>query len=453
SGHAETLVEPFLPVAELCAHDETVVEPFPPVAESSAHDETVVEPFLPVAESSAHAEPVAEFDVQNSVDLQSSHDAENSDDEVTKEFPVMQLEPVEEEGELHIEWDEPHSPAQAAHVDESTAAVSEAADTTAPLEMPDLVVAEESYAEISSQLQEEISANDKFDEPESFEAATASLEPAPDYTQPTLHSLEPAIVAPPAGQGAPPFVTETMAELLVSQGFVGRAIEIYEELVHRNAGDNSLAARLDALRVHEAALSMPAMTATPTPRYNTPIRNTPHHTTPQFVTAQHGTPVRTARDRFAELASRRVPRRTPARATAVADDASDGLSSLFGTTQPTSPDELAARALADAFGPVQDTGESLFDLSSASAPTPLRAFTPRSVTAVHTPAAMPASDSRPAQPSTSDYSFDRFFPDPAVATQLAQSSAITPTLDAASAPPANEDLAQFSAWLKGLNNA
>lgn len=162
---------------------------------------------------------------------------------------------------------------------------------------------------------------------------------------------------------------------------------------------------------------------------------------------------RTARDRFADLARRRVPRRTPTHATAVADDPSDGLSSLFGTTQPASPDELAARALADAFGPVQDAGESLFDLSSTPTPSlPLRALTPRSVTPLHASAAMSAAENRAAQQPNADYSFDRFFPDPAVATRAMPSGTIAPASDSESSPPANEDLAQFSAWLKGLNN-
>ena len=267
-----------------------------------------------------------------------------------------------------------------------------------------------------------------------------------------------------------PFVTETMAELLVAQGFLPRAIEVYDELVSRRPHDPVLVARLHELRaLHEAdefsssdtpAIEPVAASRTPsfnaqlrdTPLENTPVRNTPLYMTPQYGTPQYGTPqygtpqygtpqygmpadgtpqhdtlqygtpqdgapthatpaynealsatpalvpaveeadtgsnvserrtherlqaFRTARDRFAELSRRRVARRTPPHATAVPDDAVDGLASLFGTAVPTTTDELAARALADAFGPVQDSGESLFDPAPSPTPAmPMRAST------------------------------------------------------------------------------
>ncbi|MEP6766235.1 MAG: tetratricopeptide repeat protein [Gemmatimonadaceae bacterium] len=370
-------------------------------------------------------------------------------------------------------------------------------------------LAEESYAEISSELQTERLANDAMHESDELFANDPNI--VVEQAAVAEH-VAPFVASVQSEQAAPAFVTETMAELLVSQGFVGRAIEIYEELVHRNPEQPVLSARLEELRVHEATIIAAAQSIR-TPRYSTPIRSTPvyvtpqltphsvtphsftpHSVTPQYSSPQHttqytpqfstplsttplsttpiSTPVtpsyafatagaaheqvqlaRTARDRFAELARRRVPRRTPTHATAVADDPSDGLSSLFGTAQPTSPDELAARALADAFGPVQDSGESLFDFSSVPTPTtPLRALTPRSNTPLHVPA-MASIEHRPAQSQNADYSFDRFFPDPAVAERPAQATTMASNSDSESSPPANEDLAQFSAWLKGLNNA
>ncbi|MEP6780678.1 MAG: tetratricopeptide repeat protein [Gemmatimonadaceae bacterium] len=361
--------------------------------------------------------------------------------------------------------------------EESAQPLAEAPETT-------LVAAEESYAEISSELQTERLANDALlEDSETFAKADVTAE------QPVAAVQEVAVAtAVQSDHAAPAFMTETMAELLVSQGFVGRAIEIYEELVHRNPEQPALSARLSELCAHEATINA-AMQSTRTPRYSTPIRNTPVYATPQSTpqfTPQYNTPLsttplssaavstpitpayafatasgaheqvqatRTARERFSELARRRVPRRTPTHATALADDPSDGLSSLFGTAQPASPDELAARALADAFGPVPDSGESLFDLSSTPTPNvPLRALTPRSLTPLKVPA-LASVDHRGAQSQTADYSFDRFFPDPAVASRPAQSIATASASDSESAPPANEDLAQFSAWLKGLNNA
>jgi hypothetical protein len=39
-----------------------------------------------------------------------------------------------------------------------------------------------------------------------------------------------------------------MAELLVSQGFVARAVDVYEELARRNPSDPAIAARLTEVR-------------------------------------------------------------------------------------------------------------------------------------------------------------------------------------------------------------
>ena len=138
-------------------------------------------------------------------------------------------------------------------------------------------------------------------------------------------------------------------------------------------------------------------------------------------------------------------------ATAIADDASEGLSSLFGTALPASTDELAARALADAFGPVQDSGESLFDPAPPKTPAmPMRSLTPRANSIVQP---RPAVESRGDRQPSADYSFDKFFPDPALAAREVQSSPTTVAPTSSSVQPVNEDLAQFSAWLKGLNNA
>lgn len=298
---------------------------------------------------------------------------------------------------------------------------------------------------------------------------------------------------------AAPFVTETMAELLVAQGFLPRAIEVYDELVRRRPHDPVLVARLTELRaLHDAnelaaaeLMASESGSTSATPHYNTPLRNTPLYMTPQYNTPAHVTPhfnaplsatpalvpsfaendtlsnvserhaserlqaFRTARERFAELSRRRVARRTPTHATAVSDEAVEGLSSLFGTAVPTTTDELAARALADAFGPVQDSGESLFDPAPTPTPSmPMRSLTPRSTTPIYTPATPDArgdkqgSDRQPA----ADYSFDRFFPDPAMAGREGQSMQASAPVSGSS-QPVNEDLAQFSAWLKGLNNA
>lgn len=259
-----------------------------------------------------------------------------------------------------------------------------------------------------------------------------------------------------AAEAPPAFVTETMGELLVAQGFTDRAIAVYEELVRRRPYDPVLGARLTELRESQAA---PA--ALVVPAY-------------------------TARERFAALAARRVSRRTPPFATPVVTAAvasaptpvhvtpvlpvaaTDSLADLFGVDAPT-PDDQAARALAQAFAPEEVDRAAVADSFPATffggaqqeatpaygavrQPTPVRAPTPVASRAV-----------APAAPEpTGEFSFDRFFPDPAVnAPGVGASAPAAPTPapgvepeDTTSASPGvTDDLAQFSAWLKGLGNS
>ncbi|MGV3710049.1 MAG: tetratricopeptide repeat protein [Gemmatimonas sp.] len=403
-----------------------------------------------------------------------------------------------------------------------------------------LSVPEESFAAISSELEHERSASDfdatgdiAADDISSDDIATdvafetaASSESVEDVfaevVTPETSVFEPVAEAAPDTKvpedKAPTFVTETMAELLISQGFRSRAIDVYEELVRRRPHDPVLVSRLAQLRALEQAEGEQAATAAraatpryntpvsstplsntpivnqaiaPTPLYNTPISNTPIFNTPVYATPHAGTPhagapqavtplsvtplsstpvsstpiasaalsdrfaneraqaFRTAREKFAELSRRRVARRTPTHATAVSEDPAEGLSSLFGTSAPTNTDELAARALAVAFGPVQDSGESLFDpRPTPTSSMPIRALTPRANTAIPSATNL---DTRSDRLPSADYSFDKFFPDPAMASRET-SSPTTFASPPTGSQPVNEDLAQFSAWLKGLNN-
>jgi len=290
----------------------------------------------------------------------------------------------------------------------------------------------------------------------------------------------------------PAFVTETMGELLVSQGFTARAVSVYEELVRRRPYDPVLTSRLAELQERLAAEAAPVTPAFPTPAFptpafptpafgahalGTPARGTPAFVasmtqpmaTPLSVTPVSATPISspayeaaefeeepvervTARERFARLASRRVPRRTPPRASVAVDTPADGLASLFGGEAPMH-DDLAARALADAFAPIDEIshfgGELPFEEAmlggAARMATPMRSATPIATAAV--------SD------AGGPFSFDRFFPDPATSSSPQHTPSHSPshtpaTESAREVPPptVSDDLAQFSAWLKGLGN-
>ena len=303
---------------------------------------------------------------------------------------------------------------------------------------------------------------------------------------------------------APAFVTETMGELLVSQGFTARAVTVYEELVRRRPYDPVLTSRLAELRERlsaESASATPALPtpafptpAFPTPAFPTPVFPTPAFPTPAFPAASFGTPAVgppafvgsvtppystplsatpisspayheslfaddtvdrvTARERFSRLALRRVPRRTPPRTAVAVDPLSSQLVSLFGAEAP-EHDDRAARALAEAFAPIDEIGHvgSALPFEEAMlggadrAVTPMRSATPITTTAVSDPAGL--------------FSFDRFFPDPATSSSHATGSferrTPAPELTSEPLPPGgsptvSDDLAEFSAWLKGLGN-
>ncbi len=237
---------------------------------------------------------------------------------------------------------------------------------------------------------------------------------------------------------SPAFVTQTMAELLVAQGFVARAAEIYEELIRRHSDDASLHSRLVELRV---SLDAAVATSVPTPLYSTPVEGTRASNTPAWIPVETPVVTRlTARHTFARLAARRVPRRTPLQPVLAIEDPADGLSALFGFAA-APKDDAAARSLADAFAPISAANMAdgaTLDLSSASS-TPLSTPAVAAATPTYGGAAVSAAPETPHDA----FSFDRFFPDPA-----ATSSISTPAVPMA--PPAGDDLAEFSAWLKGL---
>jgi tetratricopeptide (TPR) repeat protein len=232
-------------------------------------------------------------------------------------------------------------------------------------------------------------------------------------------------------ESAPAFVTETMGELLLAQGFTAQAVSVYEELVRRRPYDPMLSTRLAEVRealAAETAGSSPArlveLTADPVvPRY-------------------------TARERFAQLAARRVSRRTPPQPSVVIEAPAESLGALFGRDVPVHED-LEGRAFANAFAPMNhrlsSDAEVPFDVAmfAGASAAESRPETPKA-----TPAIVPAA--------AGPFSFDRFFPDPSTSTAPsppAPSPHRVPDLTATTegeSSTVSDDLAQFSAWLKGL---
>ncbi len=382
--------------------------------------------------------------------------------------------PAIDERTLHLEVAAPFDPdelpptALAASIDEESEWLADSAvenASSADDELPWLAPAPERDPDVEVRAEaivdDELSATALFVD-DVDDVDDVDLDPAP--TESSFADLTPDAYNPA-------FVTETMGELLETQGFTTRAVSVYEELVRRRPYDPVLTSRLAELRERAAtdaasvdAASVDAVdTAVPTPVSVNPVSVTPISVAPFSSTRfpdeaaaedDVGAIVArlTARERFAQLAARRVPRRTPSRAVAALEAPADGLALLFGGDAPIH-DDLAARALADAFAPIDERthfdGEIPFAEAmlggNTRALTPMRGATPIATAAV-------------AEAAGSPFSFDRFFPDPATATSAThspvQTPRNTPPSDSArgmTSPTVSDDLAQFSAWLKGLD--
>lgn len=404
---------------EIAAADESVVEPVA-LAESTAVDESVVDESAVTAESAVLAEDTEEgtateveveaaqvSSVLADADLQLAGDvaAEFADDAVQ----AAELDPTTEA--------EVEAVAQALLRDARASGENEAIRVEALDGAGDVVWSrnvEEPLVQHETPLVSAAFEDERPVDEHPADARTADERPADEQLDPD----------------SPAFFTETMGELLVSQGFASRALIVYRELVRRRPYDEVLAARLAELEAAEA-----------------PQDEKLHHT-PLLVSAvaAEDTEQPTARERFLKLAMRRVPRRTPQAATVAIAPPAEGLATLFGAEASDSPDEYAARLFADAFAPMDEP-----PVGSHSMATPI--VVTRTITAPAIQAVEPAESVR--RTPASSFSFDQFFPDPAVAK--AQSTPPRPTPGytvrhtPSSAPPVSDDLAEFAAWLKGLD--
>ena len=320
--------------------------------------------------------------------------------------------------------------------------------------------------------------------------------PPPAVTPPADLGLDPMeFVAPERSSvGTPtssePFVTETMAELYLQQGFRNEALEVYEQLAAAAPDDSALHDRVEELR------QPPAAEGQGSGAHGAISEAAPDvAAAPPAPAAPSSAP--TARDFFAALARRTGEsghepdppngadgpagsdvatessgdRSTDSSVAHASNGGGDSLAALFGHEAADADDERAASALAELLGDGSlhgetaivgaNTGEhATIDAEANPAPT-ARGGTPAATPSVTSAPTRPAARElslddvfgapRPAARSTpnSSFSFDQFFAE-------AQTSApAEPAPDAPAAedaPPADEasDLAQFNAWLEGL---
>ena len=142
---------------------------------------------------------------------------------------------------------------------------------------------------------------------ELFDGGAVDVAPAPDTAgAETLEFRSPAYAAPEAAgyvdeaaKTVPTFVTETMAELYVQQGFYDQALSVYRELLTQHPGDPKLAERMEQLR-RESAATPPRAAAQPGSAFEVP------------PTAHPAPEHRSVREFFSELALRQPKARAEA---------------------------------------------------------------------------------------------------------------------------------------------
>jgi len=317
----------------------------------------------------------------------------------------------------------------------------------------------------------------EFVPPSSQAAAPAAYPEVPDADPVLGRTLAMSTNEPSQTPAA--FVTETMAELYLQQGFRNEALAVYRELLAKNPSDNNLRDRVE--QIESGAISSIGMASVSGDVVESALKR------------QSGRPPRSVRSFFASLAGRRAPApREPAYSESdsdaerpTPDEPAEQLEAASSADH-TGPATSAAETLAT-FDPFADTADSehvsASALDAAATPNePLAEFstgltsrsrqTPRS-----TPAQTPASalghaepQGRPTRAASNELSLDHVFrgaPEPAPAADggfsfdqfFSDSQASNDDAAAAAAAPESgrgggsgdaHDIEQFTAWLEGL---
>jgi tetratricopeptide (TPR) repeat protein len=341
--------------------------------------------------------------------------------------------------------------------------------TASPPPLPDL----EPLADSRSSPEPVLSANEPdeppVDIPPEVIAAEAELIEARETTaaaEPTVPSVPP----PPRVTPSQPFVTETMAELYVKQGFREQALDVYKLLLAASPDSERLRDRVAELQQRDEMDSGPnvreffSRIAARRPGGGgaaaVPPANDDFASFDSFETlpaspspASVPTPPRAHSDVVPELAGLPMlddgPALEPepasaARPTSGAQPVNEGsIDALFGQRPVDQADASAASALAQAFGGEQSEPPAITGRPARTAPGEL------SLDSVFRD-----GGARPPR-SAQSFSFDQFFSESAAAEPPA-APAPTPTPSqgtGAQAEPAErsaDDIEQFNSWLQGL---
>ncbi len=254
---------------------------------------------------------------------------------------------------------------------------------------------------------EPVEASASFQHEELVAAAIEFPDPAVGRT-PSFTAAIPLSAPAPA-----PFVTETLAELYLQQGFREEALAIYQQLLERNPADQSLKARIEAVEGGDASDVVHAADVSDASR----------------------PPSESVRSFFGRLA-RRAPvdgghappppaPQPPASHEPPFANAASALASLFAASKPPVADERAASTLSGAY--------------SDPAGRPSRAAE-RELSLDHLFREVP-----PGGAPAAEVTLDEFY-----ASGTAESAATPQPGDAGAPDEGATDIRQFTAWLEGL---
>jgi tetratricopeptide (TPR) repeat protein len=248
--------------------------------------------------------------------------------------------------------------------------------------------------------------------------------PVPEMVEPDM--AEPPELPETPAEPAPPFVTETMAELYLQQGFTAEALEVYRQLLKADPDDEELKRRVRKLARRDRD-SMPFDLV--------PASGTAHDTTPDTAPEAAPAPRTTARSYFAGLALRQAVRGNGSAATN-----GSSLDRLFLGGAVSADDEHSAHLLS------QVTASAMTD---APAPAERQADSGPSLDSIFRDASARVTPTVARQSHT--LRFDQFFstaPDEAPAAPQPPSSAASSAPSGEPGSPA--ELKQFQSWLLGL---
>jgi hypothetical protein len=332
------------------------------------------------------------------------------------------------------------------------------AGSALPVELPPEVIAAEAELVESGMSMEPLDAPSSADgdgaseETDSVGAELTFLDTTADEAPAEDAAAVAELAEPEAAPPATPFVTETMAELYLSQGFHEQALSVYQQLSAASPHDSRLADKVASLR--SAAAATPAKPAGPTVR--------------EFLS-------RLASRRPGAAAAGAAPpdesdfaMSDPAATVAPAEAAADvqalepqAVDAAPDEVAPSAPEQPAGGTIDALFGNkasgTEDSAASALAQAFGSAPTPPPPITGNP--------ARPASGelsldsvfrdgSARTQRTSAGFSFDQFFSQNPEGENTGGTARTSQELPAEGEPAEKsaDDIEQFNSWLQGLKN-